>query len=169
MNYIDKIIETFGEEDLKRRFDDDLKDFHFEAFFSIIVLNYCYDLELECTYVQRRKLFMELVEYFMRAKLLKFQKSKITLIDWYKEIPKGGDVKESFTEIYWDGDNATVEKTLSFLETHMPKGDEINTWEGETEFNEDARMTEFFYIVCPLASYWFDGDEEYPPEWIHTS
>lgn len=119
--------------------------------------------EFNLTYQQKRQLFLDLVEYYMKKGWLKFQNGDVGIEPrrWLDE--NGMYTADTTKNIYWDGENSSVEETLSFLDKHMPKGDE----EG---FDEETWLLTFFYASVPLASYWYDGnDPEYPEAgWVHS-
>ena len=158
MKLIDKILEEKTDTEMKELFYEELKDFHFITFWEVLMHNLLQDLHLydELAYTQRRALFIDLVEYYMKKGLLKFKSGEVGLYKW--EMDKSWDEVE---KQYIDFDHFTPEQMRDFIQEHMPTGN-------EEHFDEDTWMINFFYGTMPNALYWYDGsDPQFPePEWI---
>ena len=102
------------------------------------------------TYKQFREFFLDLVRYYMEKGLLKFVDCEITIPIYPHTIKK----EQEFTKMQWKGSTATIDETIAFFDKHMPTGDE----EGfEEDLGEEMYINDFFYLICPQASYWYDG------------
>jgi hypothetical protein len=132
------------------------------------IINLWYDVCVygkDLDYKQRRRLFIDLVRYFMQKGLMKFRSGEVEVLDKEKEEHKSqADKQYEWKKISEDFENFTPEEMVEFLEKYMPTGDE----EG---FDDDLWVQDFFYISMPPALYRYDGsDPEFPePEWIEAS
>ena len=134
---------------------------------------------LNCTFPQKRQLFLELVEYYMRKGLLRFEGEYSLPHDEYKKNARL-DKEEKAVLIYefkghiepkiWDKSTST-EDVLKYFDKFFPKEggkypfrkdkycDDIYM---QNHSEEEARLNDFFYIHCPPA-YWWDENKQ---EWI---
>jgi len=110
-------------------------------------------------YKDKRKLFLELIEYYMRKGMLKFLDGEVAT-EIEKTIEKETYKYRIQKRLMWHERNS-IEQTIAHFNLLLPAGDEDN-------FLESSDIHAFCSLCVPIASYYHDGTlEEYPQnEWI---
>ena len=157
---LDIALERCGEEKLKE-FLYDILGMHITAVWHNVIndIEDCLKADV-LNYKERRRLFIDLVRYFMEKGLIRFRSGEVSVGDWNRDY----ETEEEVPKKYFDFINFTPDQMVEFLEEQMPKGD-------EKDFDEDSFLLSFFFAHMPFADYWYDGsDPEFPKaEWIESS
>ena len=109
------------------------------------------------TFNQKKQLFLELIEYYMKKGLLRFEGEAGTKL--YRDINDEGCEHTGISEIVFFEKDTPIKDILSHFDKYFPKESDVE----KIGRNMESLINDFLYCNCPSA-YWFWKDPEDPKD-----